>query len=262
LRPLSTAGRPPQALVDAKLCPPQLYPAWADFYNNYKNAMIASGDPEGLRIAAKVQAGIADCVFKQFKEPYTFPSVHNRMVEPYNYFEFGQRYVGSLIDFSASVSAPAACAQPGAAARAPRHACMRAGAWPRSWPLPGRHLGGAWAWRRHSSRPRRPRRRPAPGQAPSAPRPPALLAATHHPPCWQRPTARRPPPAATQVLGFRERWDAIDAALAKGENVVLLANHQTEADPGVFAHMLATTHPRLSTQVFYVAGDRVVSDPL
>jgi glycerol-3-phosphate O-acyltransferase len=44
--------------------------------------------------------------------------------------------------------------------------------------------------------------------------------------------------------------------------VVLLANHQTEADPGVFAHMLSATHPNLATDVIYVAGDRVVTDPL
>jgi glycerol-3-phosphate O-acyltransferase len=44
--------------------------------------------------------------------------------------------------------------------------------------------------------------------------------------------------------------------------VVLLANHQTEADPGVFAHMLATSHPSLATDVIYVAGDRVVTDAL
>ena len=40
--------------------------------------------------------------------------------------------------------------------------------------------------------------------------------------------------------------------LAAGENVVLLANHQTEADPGVFAHMLKSTHPSMATDVIYV----------
>jgi glycerol-3-phosphate O-acyltransferase len=54
----------------------------------------------------------------------------------------------------------------------------------------------------------------------------------------------------------------IQEQLAAGENVVLLANHQTEADPGVFAHMLAASHPSLATDVIYVAGDRVVTDAL
>ncbi len=58
------------------------------------------------------------------------------------------------------------------------------------------------------------------------------------------------------------RWDQVEAWLKQGHNVVLLANHQTEADPGVFAHMLAATHPQLATDVIYVAGDRVVTDPL
>lgn len=38
----------------------------------------------------------------QFLDPYTFPSAHQRLLEPYNYFAFGQRYVGTLIDFANS----------------------------------------------------------------------------------------------------------------------------------------------------------------
>lgn len=50
--------------------------------------------------------------------------------------------------------------------------------------------------------------------------------------------------------------------LDAGNNVVLLANHQTEADPGIFAHMTASLHPKMATDVIYVAGDRVVTDAL
>lgn len=49
------------------------------------------------------QATIADCVLNQFVAPYTFPSFHSRLLEPYNYYEFGQRYVKTLIDFDNSV---------------------------------------------------------------------------------------------------------------------------------------------------------------
>ena len=35
------------------------------------------------------------------------------------------------------------------------------------------------------------------------------------------------------VLGHPEIFDTIEAQLAAGENVVMLANHQTEADPAV-----------------------------
>lgn len=145
----------------------KLLPQWHDFYNNYRNAVVSSGLPGANELlAAKVQATIADCVTLQFAKPYTFPSLHERMLVPYDYFEFGQRYVGTLTDMDNS------------------------------------------------------------------------------------------------VLGHRDRWDRVSALLAQGHSVVLLANHQTEADPGVFAHMLMASHPKLATDVIYVAGDRVVTDPL
>ncbi|MEW5307090.1 MAG: hypothetical protein WDW36_009508 [Sanguina aurantia] len=147
--------------------PKKLIPVWQDFYNNYRNAIVGSG-VQGANelLASKIQATIADCVMLQLVQPYTFPSVHKRILEPYNYYEFGQRYVGALIDFEAS------------------------------------------------------------------------------------------------VLGQPERWATIEAQLAAKHNVILLANHQTEADPGVFAHMLAASHPEMATSVVYVAGDRVITDPL
>lgn len=35
--------------------------------------------------------------------PYSFPSFHTRIQEPYDYYKFGQRYVRNLIDFDNSV---------------------------------------------------------------------------------------------------------------------------------------------------------------
>ncbi len=55
-----------QKQVDAGRCPKQLVPLWADFFNNYKLAMLASaasGDKEEL--AARVQATIADTVLME-----------------------------------------------------------------------------------------------------------------------------------------------------------------------------------------------------
>lgn len=154
-------------LAEAGKCPPQLVAGFKDFYTNYATAVTTSGAPGADEaFATRVQATIADTVFAQFVAPYTFPSAHKRILEPYDYYAFGQRYVGSLIDFGAS------------------------------------------------------------------------------------------------AVGHVERFDEISRQLEAGHNVVLLANHQTEADPGVFAHMLEATHPRLAQEVIYVAGDRVVTDPL
>ena len=153
--------------VQSGKVPEQLVPLWEDFFSNYKKAILSAGLPtHDMKLVSEVQANIADTVINQVANPYTFPSYHEAITEPYDYFEFGQKYVGSLIDFTK-------------------------------------------AW-----------------------------------------------------VGHRERFDQIEKQLNAGDNVVLLANHQSEADPGVWAHMLVHTHPDLARKIIYVAGDRVVSDPL
>lgn len=56
--------------------------------------------------------------------------------------------------------------------------------------------------------------------------------------------------------------DKISEQLAKGENVILLANHQTELDPQAISLLLEKTHPKLAEELILVAGHRVVNDPL
>jgi glycerol-3-phosphate O-acyltransferase len=147
--------------------PKQLLPLWEDFFANYKKAILSADLPtHDMKLVSEMQAAIADTVLNQMANPYKFPSKHEGITKPYDYFEFGQKYVGSLIDFT------------------------------KSW------------------------------------------------------------------VGHRERFDQIEAQLKAGENAIILANHQSEADPGIWAHMLMHTHPDLAKQIIYVAGDRVVSDPL
>ena len=50
--------------------------------------------------------------------------------------------------------------------------------------------------------------------------------------------------------------------LAAGENVILLANHQTEADPQIFSLLLDEAHPGFASSTIFVAGDRVTSDAI
>lgn len=45
----------------------------------------------------------ADRSEDQFRNAYTFPSFHERILAPYDYYEFGQRYVRQLVDFERSV---------------------------------------------------------------------------------------------------------------------------------------------------------------
>ncbi|AQK66220.1 glycerol-3-phosphate acyltransferase isoform X1 [Zea mays] len=54
----------------------------------------------------------------------------------------------------------------------------------------------------------------------------------------------------------------IEENLHQGHNVVLMSNHQSEADPAIIALLLEKTNPWISENIVYVAGDRVVTDPL
>ncbi|MED6183169.1 hypothetical protein PIB30_035589 [Stylosanthes scabra] len=50
--------------------------------------------------------------------------------------------------------------------------------------------------------------------------------------------------------------------LLQGQNIILMSNHQTEADPAVIALLIEKKTPHLAENMTYVAGDRVITDPL
>jgi len=56
--------------------------------------------------------------------------------------------------------------------------------------------------------------------------------------------------------------DQMQAQLAQGENVILLANHQTEPDPQIISLLLEKTHPQFAEEIIFIAGHRVITDPL
>ena len=54
-------------------------------------AVLGSSVPDAdEKRVAQVMGAIADRVTDQFVNPYTFPSLHKRILEPYNYYKFGQ----------------------------------------------------------------------------------------------------------------------------------------------------------------------------
>lgn len=59
-----------------------------------------------------------------------------------------------------------------------------------------------------------------------------------------------------------ENADKIEEQLANGDNVIFLANHQTETDPQILSLLFESTHPRLADEMIFVAGERVLTDPL
>ncbi|KAK1349228.1 Glycerol-3-phosphate acyltransferase [Heracleum sosnowskyi] len=63
-------------------------------------------------------------------------------------------------------------------------------------------------------------------------------------------------------VGNISLFDDMEKKLRQGDNVILISNHQTEADPAVIALLLESTHPYIGEGVTYIEGDRVVTDPL
>lgn len=59
-----------------------------------------------------------------------------------------------------------------------------------------------------------------------------------------------------------DNLNEMQAMLEKGENIILLGNHQTEPDPQAISLLLEKTHPRLAEEMIFVAGHRVITDPL
>lgn len=65
----------------------------------------------------------------------------------------------------------------------------------------------------------------------------------------------------SKIFGL-DNLKSIQTQLKKGENVILLANHQTEPDPQIISLLLEKVDPQLATEMIFVAGHRVISDPM
>ena len=59
-----------------------------------------------------------------------------------------------------------------------------------------------------------------------------------------------------------EHLERIAGQLSARENVIFLANHQTEADPQAISLLLERRFPQIGQQMIFVAGERVIADPL
>ena len=64
------------------------------------------------------------------------------------------------------------------------------------------------------------------------------------------------------TLSGRDHLRRIASQLAAGENVIFLANHQSEADPQIISILLEDEWPELGKEMIFVAGERVIADPM
>ena len=64
------------------------------------------------------------------------------------------------------------------------------------------------------------------------------------------------------LITGKEHLNAIIEATDRGDNVILLANHQTEIDPQIISLLITPFSDRLATSMMFIAGHRVTTDPL
>jgi len=62
------------------------------------------------------------------------------------------------------------------------------------------------------------------------------------------------------VVAGLDQLEKIQQQIAAGDNVVLFANHQSEADPQIFSVLLDDIKPGFAEKTIFVAGDRVTTD--
>ncbi len=63
------------------------------------------------------------------------------------------------------------------------------------------------------------------------------------------------------VLG-EKNLKKIEELILSGSNAILFSNHQTEPDPQIISVLLQKNHPKLAKNMIFIAGDRVVTDPM
>ena len=66
----------------------------------------------------------------------------------------------------------------------------------------------------------------------------------------------------TSTVHGHAHIEEIVSHLKKGHNVILLANHQIEGDPLAISLLLENKYPQLAQEMIFVAGERVITDPL
>ena len=66
---------------------------------------------------------------------------------------------------------------------------------------------------------------------------------------------------SSKLLG-RDNLEKMIGQLKSGHNVILFANHQTEPDPQAISLLLEKNYPKFAEEMIFVAGHRVITDPL
>lgn len=152
-----------QALASGEI-PEKLHGICQQLYESYANSMLLSGFQ--AKDFDHLFEALLMLVKEQVHHPYNFAPYHQKIVNPYNYYQFGIEFIRPLVDKK-----------------------------------------------------------------------------------------------KTHIHGLHN-IEKIAKQLQQSENAVLFANHQTEVDPQLMSLMLEDMYPTLAEEVIFVAGDRVLTDPM
>ncbi len=144
--------------------PQKYYQILLELYNSYEKETNESNFPKST-IRALFDT-LTDMIVEQIQSPFIFDLYHEKITEPFNYYQFGLDFIFPLVDMEKS-----------------------------------------------------------------------------------------------KVYGL-ENVKKMQEQINKKENVVLFANHQTEADPQLINIMLQDTFKKFASEMIFIAGERVITDPL
>ncbi|KAG5067751.1 hypothetical protein JHK85_000128 [Glycine max] len=88
--------------VEAGSLPANVAAGMEEVYNNYKSAVIQSGDPKSKEIVLSNMIALLDRIFLDVTDPFVFQPHHKAKREPFDYYVFGQNYIRPLVDFKNS----------------------------------------------------------------------------------------------------------------------------------------------------------------
>lgn len=90
----SSAGHRPVSDARALQVSPRLLSNFGILYASYKAAVLSSGRPGGDEASVvRMMGEVCALVMQQLHRPHRFAPHHRRVTQPYDYYDFGQRYM-------------------------------------------------------------------------------------------------------------------------------------------------------------------------
>ncbi|CAK7356061.1 unnamed protein product [Dovyalis caffra] len=85
--------------AEAGKLPSNVAAGMEELYQNYKTAVLQSGIPNAHEIVLENMAVVLDRIFLDVQDPFVFSPYHKALRKPFDYYDFGQKYIRPLIDF-------------------------------------------------------------------------------------------------------------------------------------------------------------------